>query len=51
MYLRKRIETEFNVYTVGMIKFVIFHVTGALVQAAVTSAGNHLRDYWASLGK
>jgi len=48
MYLRKPIETKFNVYTVGMMKFVIFHVTGVFVEAAVTTAGNHLPDYRAS---
>jgi len=51
MYLRKPIETEFKVYTVEMIKFVIFHVTGVIVEATVTTAGIHLRYYRASLGK
>jgi hypothetical protein len=49
MYLRKPNETEFNVYTVGIMKFVIFQVTGVFVEAAVTASGNHLRDYRASL--
>jgi hypothetical protein len=48
MYLRKPIETEFKVYTVGMIKFVIFHVNGVFVEVLVTTAGNHLRDEMAS---
>jgi hypothetical protein len=39
MYLRKSNETEFNVYTVGKMKFVIFQVTGVFVEAEVITAG------------
>jgi len=39
IYLRKSNETEFSVYTVGKMKFVIFQVTGVFVEAEVITAG------------